>query len=312
MVIMIGKTKYISVMTAVLIVVNTASLCIAGEVITDTARQWAKDAVSQEKSISSAPSGNTVAVLNFKNASEDPSLNPLQKGFSFMLMTDLASVPGIQLVERVKLQALMQELDMGVSGIIEDASTPRMGRLLRANYLIGGELTLPKADDLNIGSYLWGVSGDRMLGQPSARGSLNDIFDLEKTILFEIIDQLKISLTDEQKQKLKKPFTTSVTALYYFSKGIDSSDRGNYRQAQIYYNKAVAADPQLGAANSARSELIKKRLAPAKPKEDAVIRTMETQNSNTASLKQNNSTFRALNPYQVEKGHGSGQVKVSW
>lgn len=309
---MIEKTKYISVITAVLIILNAAPLCMAGEVITDTARQWAKDAVNQEKSISSASAGNTVAVLNFKNASGDPALNPLQKGFSFMLMTDLASVPGIQLVERVKLQALMEELDLGSSGIVEDTTTPRMGRLLRADYLIGGELTLPKEDDLNIGSYLWGVSGDRMLGQPGATGRLNDIFDLEKKILFEIIDQLKISLTDEQKQKLKKPFTTSVTALYYFSKGIDSSDRGNYRQAQTYYNKAIAADPQLGAANSARNELIKMRLAPARPREDAVIRTMETQNSNSASLKQNNSTFRALNPYQIEKGHGSGQVKVSW
>lgn len=312
MVTMIGKTKYISVMSVILLILSAAPLCMAGEVITDTARQWAKEAVSQEKSLSSVSAGNTVAVLNFKNASNDAALNPLQKGFSFMLMTDLSSVPGIQLVERVKLQALVEELDMGASGIVETASTPRMGRLLRANYLIGGELTLPKANDINVGSYLWGVSGDKMLGQPRASGSLNDIFDLEKKILFAIVDQLKISLTEEQKQKLRKPFTTNINALYYFSKGIDSSDRGNYRQAQMYYNKAVAADPQLGAANSARNELIKMRLAPARPKEDAVVREMEAQNSNTASLKQNNSTFRALNPYQIEKGHGSGQVKVSW
>jgi TolB-like protein len=309
---MIGKTKYISVMTGVLLILTAASLCMAGEVITDTARQWAKEAVSQEKSLSSAPAGNTVAVLNFKNASNDADLNPLQKGFAFMLMTDLASVPGLQLVERVKLQALVEELDMGASGIVEDASAPRMGRLLRANYLIGGELTLPETKGINIGSYLWGVSGNKMLSQPSANGSLNEIFDVEKKILFAIIDQLKITLSEEQRSKLRKPFTTNFKAFYYFSKGIDSSDRGNYQQAQTYYNKAVAADPQLGAASSARNELVKMRLAPAKPEEAAVIGQMEAQNSNTASLKQNNSTFRALNPYQIEKGHGSGQVKVSW
>lgn len=299
-------------MTFVLLILTAAPLCFAGEVITDTARQWAKEAVSQEKSLSSAPAGNTVAVLNFKNTSNDATLNPLQKGFAFMLMTDLASVPGLQLVERVKLQALVEELDMGASGIVEDASAPRMGRLLRANYLIGGELTLPETKGINIGSYLWGVSGNKMLSQPSANGSLNEIFDVEKKILFAIIDQLKITLSEEQRSKLRKPLTTNFKAFYYFSKGIDSSDRGNYQQAQTYYNKAVAADPQLGAASSARNELVKMRLAPAKPEEAAVIGQMEAQNSNTASLKQNNSTFRALNPYQIEKGHGSGQVKVSW
>jgi TolB-like protein len=312
MVIMIRKTKYLSAMTVILLILAAAPLCIAGEVITDTARQWAKEAVKQEKSLSSAPQGNTVAVLNFKNASSDVTLNPLQKGFAFMLMTDLASVPGIQLVERVKLQALVQELNMGASGIVENTSAPRMGMLLRANYLIGGELTLPKTNSINVGSYLWGVSGNAILGQPSASGSLNEIFDLEKKILFAIIDQLKITLSEEQRSKLRKPITTNFKAFYYFSKGLESSDRGNYQQAQTYYNKAVAADPQLGAASSASRELIKMRLTPAKPKEAAVVGQMEAQNSNTASLKQNNSTFMALNPYQIEKGHGSGQVKVSW
>ncbi len=307
---MIKKTKYLSAMTVILLILAAAPLCIAGEVITDTARQWAKEAVSQEKSLSSAPAGNTVAVLNFKNASSDATLNPLQKGFAFMLMTDLASVPDIQLVERVKLQALVQELNMGASGIVENTSAPRMGKLLRANYLIGGELTLPKANGINVGSYLWGVSGNKMLGQPSASGGLNEIFDLEKKILFSIIDQLKIKLTEDQKKTLEKPLTTSIRALYYLSKGLESSDRGNYQQAQIYYSKALAADPQLGAASSASKELIQMRLSPERPKEDSVSKNMEDQNSDTTSLMQNNSTYRALNPYTAQRG--SGQVKVSW
>ncbi len=299
-------------MSVILLILTASPLCMAGEVITDAARQWAKEAVNKEKSLSSETAGNTVAVLNFKNSSDDAILNPLQKGFAFMLMTDLASVPDIQLVERVKLQALVEELDMGASGIVESDSAPRMGRLLRANYLIGGELKPSGAGGIDVGSFLLGVSKNSILGQPNANGSLDEIFDLEKKILFAMIDQLKISLTEDQKTALKKPLTTNFKALYYFSKGIDSSDRGNYQLAQIYYNQAVAADPQLKAASSARNELIRMKLAPAKPREAAVVGQMEAQNSGSASLKQNNSTFRELNPYQIEKGHGSGQVKVSW
>jgi TolB-like protein len=284
----------------------------AAEVVNDSVRQWAKEAVSQEKTMSAAPSGNTVAVLNFKNSSGDAALNPLQKGFAFMLMTDLANVPGIQLVERNRLQALMDELKMGASGIVANDTAPRIGKLVRAAYLVGGELNSLNENELHVGSYLWGVSSDKLLGQPSATGSIESIFDLEKKILFAIIDELKIKLNAEQKKQLSKPLTTNVRALYYLSRGLDSSDRGNYQQAQVFYGKALDADPQIGAASSASKELTDKKLAPAKPKEAAVTTRNLVQNSSTDSLKQNNSTFRALNPYQIEQGRGSGQVKVSW
>jgi hypothetical protein len=155
-----------------------------------------------------------------------------------------------------------------------------------------------------------GVSANKLIGQPAATGSVDSIFDLEKKILFAIIDQLKIRLTADQKKALSKPLTTNLRALYYLSKGLDSSDRGNYRQAQIYYRKAAAADPKLGAASAASRELVQKRLAPERPNETQANKNMEEQNSDTTTIMQNNSTFRALNPYTAQRGQG--QVKVSW
>ena len=99
------------------------------------------------------------------------------------------------------------------------------------------------------------VKDQSSLGQPSANGQPEKIFDMEKKILFEIIELLKVRLTKAQKEKLKRPLTTSYRALIYLSLGLDASDRGNYGSADFYYRKALEQDPQLTPATNAIKEL---------------------------------------------------------
>jgi hypothetical protein len=189
---------------------------------------------------------------------------------------------------------------------------PRIGKLLRANYIIGGELSSMGATGIEASSYLLGVKSNEILGKPTAHGELDNIFDLEKQLLFAICDQLNISLSKEQRERLKKPFTTSYKALYYFSLGLDSSDRGNYRQAAVYYKKARMADPGLKPAVDATRQLQNLKLAPKNVRADATIKEMESQNSTTASISLNTATFRKSNPNDVEKESKSGKINFTW
>ncbi len=300
-----------SVLVAVLLLAsNTAAS--AGDVITQNELDWAKEAIRQEKNLDASPSGNNLAVLYFNNKSGKADLNPLQKGFAFMLMTDLAEVPGINLLERVKLQALVEELKMGASGIVDVQAAPRIGKLLRANYIIGGDISSSGATGIEASSYLLGVRTKEILGKPSAHGELDNIFDIEKQLLFAICDQLNISLSKEQMERLKKPFTTSYKALYYFSLGLDSSDRGNYRQAAVYYKKARIADPGLKPAADASRQLQNMKLAPKNVRTDTTIKEMENQNSTTASISMNTATFRKSNPNDIEKESKTGKINFTW
>src|SRR5688572_24780539 len=54
----------------------------------------------------------TVAVLYFDNNSADPQYDVLQKGLADMLVTDLSQVESLQVVEREKLQQLVDELKL--------------------------------------------------------------------------------------------------------------------------------------------------------------------------------------------------------
>ena len=106
--------------------------------VTDDARTWAKQAVAQEKALKAVTVANTVAVLYFFNRTGQPDLDPLQKGLTVMLITDLSKVKSLTVVERVRLQALAEELKLGVSGLVTENTAPRVGKLLGAHWLVGG------------------------------------------------------------------------------------------------------------------------------------------------------------------------------
>jgi len=282
------------------------SLLLAGQIVTEADRQWAKKALEQEETMKAAPASNTVAVLAFQNRSDNPELTPLQKGFAFLLMTDLAQVEGITVVERIRLQALLEELDLGASGLVEKQTEPRLGRLLGAGYLVGGDLTSSTQTQLGILSDVLQVRDQNSLGRPAAEGIMEQIFDLEKKILFEVVDLLKIKLSKQDREKLAQPLTTSYQALLYLSCGLDSSDRGNYPQAATCYRKALEQDPQLTPARNALTELAALNLVTVNPRSQDILDGQEEQNSSTLSLGKNNATFREFRPATT------GQIRVIW
>jgi hypothetical protein len=142
---------------------------------------------------------------------------------------------------------------------------------------------------------------------------LADIFILEKKILFEIIDLLKIELTPEQRAKLEKPFTTNLRALLNFANGMESSDKGNYSGAGEYYQKAISADPQLKPAQDALNELNGLNLIAAPTRSQTMLRTLETRTSTTNSLTQGDITKEPDKPGVIQSEQiQEGEIKVKW
>jgi TolB-like protein len=285
----------------------------AGQVVTKDDKAWAHQAIEQEKSRETVYSPNTVAVLYFRNTTGKDTLNPLQKGFAFLLMTDLSQLDKIQVVERVKLQALVEELNLGTSGLVAEDSAPRVGMLLGASYLVGGDILPVQAADLQVKSNLLGVKDEHVLGQPEAEGKLADIFILEKKILFEIIDLLKIELRPEQRVNLEKPFTTNLDAFMNFANGMDSSDKGDYSKAGNYYKEAIQQDPQMQPAQDALNELKSLGLITDLTRSQVMLMTLENTTSTTASPTKSVITQESGNPGVIQqKVIQTGNINVKW
>jgi TolB-like protein len=291
------KTKRL-VMLIFLALLATAIFSPAwgGQVVTDDAKSWAKQAVEQEKSLKTVAAANTVAVLYFFNRTGRADLDPLQKGLTVMLITDLSKVKSLAVVERVRLQALVEEMKLGASGLVEEGTAPRVGKLLGARWLEGGNFQSGQASLLQIKSNVLDVPTTQIAGQPGAEGILEEIFRMEKDLVFETLKFLKVEPTPQEAAALKKPMTKSLKALFDFSQGIGLSDLGNYEEAAKFYESALRADPAFDDAKGALGELKSQGLVGKANKSVNLLRSLRNQTSLTNQLTPQESDKRLITP----------------
>lgn len=159
----------------------------AGQVITQEERAWARQVLTQEKTLGAISTPNAIAVMYFNNRSGRERLTPLQKGMAVMLITDLAKVEKIRVVERTKLQALLDEMELGASGLMDAETAPEVGLLLRASYVTGGDILQGTSKELEISSSVFDVPLDKFTPQQPAAGAVNEIFKLEKRSCFILL-----------------------------------------------------------------------------------------------------------------------------
>jgi len=203
---------------------------------------YAKAAVANETALLSSPiADNTVAVTAFQNIGPE-TLGPLGKGLATMLISDLSKVPDLQVVERVKLQMLLQEMNLGTSGVVNEETAPKVGKLLKSRHVATGSLLEPEKESLQIFSAVVDTEQADHLDAREAQGKLSKFFDLEKTIACGIVEDLGRNCSD-MPGSFYKVHTKSLAALSSFSIGLDYLDQEEYDRARAQFQKAVDEDP---------------------------------------------------------------------
>jgi TolB-like protein len=232
------------------ILIYSSAFAQAGQVITAADRSWAKEVMGQKTGLGTIKTPNSIAILNFINTSGQAKLNPLQKGLALMLATDLAKIEQLQVVERVKVQALLEQMELGASGVVERKNMSTIGKMLGAYYVSSGNIEKGKAQEIVINSSILDTPFEIVTRQPGVTGAMDELSKLEKRVLFNIIDQLKIPVSPEKKKELKKPLSTSTTALLALFRGVEYSDNEDYFEAAKMFKHALLADSKLKMANT--------------------------------------------------------------
>jgi len=241
-----------------LILFFAAFSAVAGQLVTTDHQKWAGQVVQQEKELAALTKPNSIAVLYFRNTSDDRTLDPLQKGLTVMLISDLAKLDMVTVVERAEIQALVEELGFGQSGLVDPTSAPRVGRLLQSQYLIGGSLAGNAATEVTAGARLIDVAPGKLIGSATAKKKMEQIFDLEKKLLNQIVTDLQLNLTQKQKEDLGKPLSRDQNALMDLFRGIDAADHQQYEEAAQFLDRAIQRDPQLTLAKTSLQEISKR------------------------------------------------------
>lgn len=99
-----------------------------------------KQAIANENALSQlAPEPNSIAVNPLVNKGAE-KYQPIGKGLTAFIITDLAKVPGLKVLEREKMQKLLDEIKLSEKdGLIEKSTRVRAGRIMRAEKLMMGD-----------------------------------------------------------------------------------------------------------------------------------------------------------------------------
>jgi tetratricopeptide (TPR) repeat protein len=209
----------------------------------------AKRAVQQERTLA-ADSGSptTVAVLPLRFSGTDSSLRPLERGLAELLTTDLARSTQLTVLERARIQAVLDELALQGSGQTDTATNVRVGRLLRAGRLVQGSILQLDSTQLRVDAAVVDVPTTRVQGVAQGADEMEQLFALEKRIALDLFDQLGVTLTVAERNAIEQRPTRSLAAFLAYSRGLTAHDEGRYDDASRFYRDALRLDPGFGAA----------------------------------------------------------------
>ena len=206
-------------------------------------REEMRQQVANESSLApGAIESDMLAVFPLQVQAADSVYRTLGLGFSEMIIADLSKVPGLRLVERVRLQAVLDELQLAQSEFADPQSTPRTGRLLGAGILAGGSLNISDSDVLRVDFATWTPVSEQDPSYLNRDGLLRNLFVIEKEIVFALINRFGITLSPEDRNRIERIPTQNLQAFLAFSRGLDAENRGLYSSASSLYGQAAALD----------------------------------------------------------------------
>lgn len=208
----------------------------------------ARQAIANEQAIDVASlTPASLGVPPFQLNVADTSLTPLAYGLPDLLITDLARSGRLQLVDRLRLDAVLREIRLVETGRVDTATAPRVGKLIGARRLVLGTLTQATPDNLRIGARVADVATGQVRSAVDASAPLEDILQAEKALAFELFDQLGVNLTPAERSAVEQLPTKNIGALLAYSRGVRFQVEGRFEAAAQEYREAVQLDPGFSA-----------------------------------------------------------------
>ncbi len=185
---------------------------------------------------------STIAILDFSNNSlmEKDNYNSLCSGFAEIMITELSNVSSLKVVERQKINQLIQEMQLAQSGVVSEETGVQVGKLLGAKYLVFGSFFIMDKK-IRVDTRIVEVETGLTVKAEQVTDKLSKMFDIIQELNKKIIKNLNISITkNEEKILFEGDASTEVIAL--FSQALEYEEAGDLQRAKEFYIKAFKMD----------------------------------------------------------------------
>jgi len=223
-----GKKRMIIIFAAIIIIVVLATTLVI-------LNPFSSRQSNLEKSI---------AVLPFKNDSNDSSNVYLINGLMESILNNLQKIEDLRVVSRTSVEKYRNNPKTG----------PEIAKELNVSYFVEGSgQKIENHILLNI--QLIEAQSDNHLWSEQYNREAKDIFKLQTEIAKNIADRIEVVITPEEEERIDKVPTGNLVAYDYFLKGLDllyagmvSGNQDQFQEAITFFTKALEQDNEFARA----------------------------------------------------------------
>jgi TolB-like protein/Tfp pilus assembly protein PilF len=195
----------------------------------------ARVAASSGNPTMSAPPENSIAVLPFENASNDPNAEYLSEGISEALINSLAELQQLRVIARsTAFRYKGKDVDPRQIGRELQVATVLTGRVRQMQDALNVQVDLV---DANTGAQLWGAGYER---------KISDVITVKQAIAQEVTEKLKLKLSGEEQRRLIKRDSTNAEAYQFYLRGRyfwNKRTADGLKRAFEQFQQAIERDP---------------------------------------------------------------------
>ena len=226
----------------------------------EAARRLARAAAGTERQLAAAsatpPGRLTVAVFPFQTVggARSAGLQPFNRGLVAMITADLARVPALTVLERERIDALLRELRLADSGLVDRAALGQPAALLGAGTVVTGTLLNEAGPGgLDAGRYRINVAAfdmqqARVFATPEADGAQSRFFVLQKQIVYALLQALGIT---DIPAAVHQVHTRNWEAYRRFAQGLQLLAQDRFDEARQALHAALREDSAFVLADEA-------------------------------------------------------------
>jgi tetratricopeptide (TPR) repeat protein len=199
-----------------------------------------------------------VMVLPFDSPKDTSVLAALGPGTMDSLITALLRVPDLVVVDRATLAPVLREQALSASGLVDEGTAVRLGKLLGAQGLITGQVQVI-GEQVRLSAKLIDTSTGQVRQAEQVTGELKDVFRLQDELTGRFLTGQGVHLSQARAQAVSDVFaaTRSLDAYAYYQRGRTSFlqlTTGTADDELSWYDQALKLDPDYALAYAAKAE----------------------------------------------------------
>ena len=198
-----------------------------------------------------------IAVLPFQGGSIGPNaldLKPLEVGMQQMLITELSQNTALRVVDRVALQSLIEEQNLGASGRVDAQTAAKIGKIVGAKYVVLGGF-MDNFGELRLDGRIVVVETSEVLQARAVLAKREELNRLVVDLASRVTEGVKLPALASRTVETRRARSVPTEAGILYGKALVADGRGEREEAVRLYRMIADKYPQLTEATERLKQL---------------------------------------------------------